>query len=123
MTGTARQTRRHIARQAGTPVEEVSLKITAYREGLLILSYRVMLDIRIQLALFVAELVAAPRRQIGTRREKARKSAGRSRSAPPRPSSQRDRVLGYVDKGRTEGARLVAGGGPALAGLWLHTTK
>ena len=48
------------------------------------LFYRVMPDIPIQLALFVAELLAAPRRQIGTRRG-IRGVPARARGFPAKP--------------------------------------
>ena len=53
---------------AEPPVEEVSLKITIYRERLRVVSYRVMLDVPRELVVFVSGLLAARRREIGTRR-------------------------------------------------------
>ena len=53
---------------AEPPVEEVSLKITIYRERLRVVSYRVMLDVPRELVLFVSGLLAARRREIGTRK-------------------------------------------------------
>jgi hypothetical protein len=52
----------------GAPVEEVSLKIVRYRERLRVVSYRVMLDVPRELILFVSGLLAARRREIGTRK-------------------------------------------------------
>jgi hypothetical protein len=48
-------------------VEEVSPKITCYRERLRVVSYRVMLDVPRDLILFVSGLLATHRRKIGTR--------------------------------------------------------
>ena len=53
---------------AEPPVEEVSLKIIRYRERLRVVSYRVMLDVPAGLVRFVSGLLAAHRRQIGTRK-------------------------------------------------------
>ena len=53
---------------AEPPVEEVSLKITRYRERLRVVSYRVMLDVPRELILFVSGLLAVHRREIGTRK-------------------------------------------------------
>jgi DDE superfamily endonuclease len=53
---------------AEPPVEEVSLKITICRERLRVVSYRVMLDVPRELVLFVSGLLAARRREIGTRK-------------------------------------------------------
>jgi len=50
------------------PVEEVSLKIIRYRERLRVVSYRVMLDVPAGLVRFVSGLLAAHRREIGTRK-------------------------------------------------------
>src|SRR5438105_130854 len=49
-------------------VEEVSPKITRYRERLRVVSYAVMLDVPRELIWFVSRLLAARRRQIGTRK-------------------------------------------------------
>ena len=46
----------------------MSLKITHYRERLRVFSYRVMLDIQVELVLFVSRLLAEHRRQIATRK-------------------------------------------------------
>ena len=47
-------------------VEEVSMEINTYRERLRVLSYRVMLDVPGGLVLYVAKLLLARRREIGT---------------------------------------------------------
>ena len=54
---------------AEPPVEEeVSPKITRYRERLRVVSYAVMLDVPREPIWFVSRLLAARRRQIGTRK-------------------------------------------------------
>ena len=53
---------------AEPPVEEVSLKITIYRERPRVVSYRVMLDVPRELILFVSGLLAAHRGEIGIRK-------------------------------------------------------
>src|SRR5579859_2711683 len=53
---------------AEPPVEEVSPKIARYRERLRVVSYRVMLDVPKDLIWFVSRLLAARRREIGTRK-------------------------------------------------------
>src|SRR5260370_8738616 len=56
------------ADRRGAPVEDVSLKIIRYRERLRVVSYRVMLDVPRELILFMSGLLAARRREIGTRK-------------------------------------------------------
>ena len=53
---------------AEPPVEEVSLKIIRYRERLRVVSYRVMPGVPAGLVRFVSGLLAAHRREIGTRK-------------------------------------------------------
>src|SRR5262249_39250880 len=53
---------------AEPPVEGVSLKIIYVPARLRVLSYRVVLDVPVQLVWFVSRLLAEHRRRIGTRR-------------------------------------------------------
>ena len=57
------------------------------------------------------EVVDALADAVGGDRRSATRSTRRPRSARCSPSRQRDRVEGYIAKGRDEGARLVTGGG------------
>jgi hypothetical protein len=51
-----------------SPVEEVSLKIHIYREGLHVIAYRAMLDVPRELVSYLAGLLRAERKALGTRK-------------------------------------------------------